>query len=347
MNLRSRVLPAVLALAVVAMPQARVAAQVAPIRGEVATGFGGRPWMSYTTHVEIRPARVQLGGRAIYRAWLVVPQNESARWIPPVSGGAFTWGKPRASRTRGFPTVGPSAMMTLDTVRVEVPLQIFALGEVVVPGVRVWLPYVLPADRESIRPMPTLTVNVTPVLAIADSSADLRPLRGPLAAPWWERVHWGLVGALAAALIALGLLIRWASRRKRIPVPTAIAVPVARLDPAAEALAELAALRRLDLPTHGRFGDHALHLTRIVRRYLESTAQSSCPGDTTPELVDHLRTSRLDHGTVQRLEGLLRGWDRLKFARAESSIEEARRAEAQAESLFRRPSAPAAIGKVA
>jgi len=110
---------------------------------------------------------------------------------------------------------------------------------------------------------------------------------------------------------------------------------------------ELAALRRLDLPARGQFGEHALHLTRILRRFLEATAGAASPGDTTPELVDHLRLAKLDPAELRRLEDWLRLWDRLKFARAGSTLEEARRAESNAEAFIRRPSTPAAIGKVA
>ena len=344
MNRAARMLPAWMVLVTAATGVAgRSDAQLKPI-GTGAVRSGGGPWESYATHAEIVPGQLHLGERARYRAWLVVPRDEAARWIPPQSGGAFTWGRASASRTHGDPI--NNASPTPDTVRVEIPIQIFALGEVTVPGVRVWPPYVLPADRESIRPMPTLRVSVLPILSAADSAADLRPVRGPLAAPWWERVRWSLVVGVALGLVLSILVIRWARRRKPRPAPV-MAAPAARRDPRAEALMELAALRRLDLPARGQFGEHALHLTRILRRFLEATAGAASPGDTTPELVDHLRLAKLDPAELRRLEDWLRLWDRLKFARAGSTLEEARRAESNAEAFIRRPSTPAAIGKVA
>jgi hypothetical protein len=187
---------------------------------------------------------------------------------------------------------------------------------------------------------------VNSVFTPADSAADLRALHGPLAAPWWERVAWGWVIAVALVLALLVALI--ARLRRRRPVVPVVA-PVAtapRRDPGAEALAELAALRRLQLPEHGRFSEHAFHLTRILRRYLELTAGGVRPGDTTTELL-----TRLGGGAVaappaapprpaadlSRLEGLLRLWDRIKFARASSTLDESRRTEGAVEALVRAP----------
>jgi len=60
------------------------------------------------------------------------------------------------------------------------------------------------------------------------------------------------------------------------------------------------------------------------------------PGDTSGELVSRLRQSRLSNEDVNRLEGLLGLWDRVKFARAPLGVEEAVRCEAAVESLVRR-----------
>jgi hypothetical protein len=107
-------------------------------------------------------------------------------------------------------------------------------------------------------------------------------------------------------------------------------------DPVAEALAELAALRRLDLPVKGRFDEHAFRLTRIARRFLEAVAGATRPGDTTPEVVAHLAGTGFPGEDVARVEGLLRAWDRVKFARAPTTAEEARSAESAVETLVRR-----------
>ena len=123
---------------------------------------------------------------------------------------------------------------------------------------------------------------------------------------------------------------------------------VARRDPAAQALAELEALRRLKLPASARFAEHAFQLGRIVRRFLEATAGTPRPGDTTPEFVTHLEAARLSPEDVQRIRDLMRFWDRVKFARAPETPEEAVQAESAVENLVRRlaPKAPAAAAPV-
>src|SRR5204862_2881620 len=97
------------------------------------------------------------------------------------------------------------------------------------------------------------------------------------------------------------------------------------LDPAARALAELEALRALELPQRGEFDAHALRLSLILRRYLEAVSHAPRPGHTTPELVAALSRTPLEPDELRRLGELLRVWDRLKFARAASSIEDSMR----------------------
>ena len=187
-------------------------------------------------------------------------------------------------------------------------------------------------------------VGIQGLIAANDSSAQLRPPRGPLAAPWWERVPWRWVGAtllIVAGVVILAIFLR---RRKPVAAPV-VAAPVRRRDPTAEALAELAALKRLGLPERGRFGEHAYHLGRILRRYFEATLGLTRPGDTTPELITHLQLAGLSAEDIARLTALLRRWDGIKFARLDSTIDEATRCEESVRELVVRRSA--AAGKAA
>ncbi|OGF15312.1 MAG: hypothetical protein A2W00_06940 [Candidatus Eisenbacteria bacterium RBG_16_71_46] len=273
--------------------------------------------------VSATPGHARLGERVEYRGWVVVPVGDRVRWRPPEPGGAFTWGPPEPQRVS---TPGGD-----DTVKVAVPLQVFALGVVSVPGLRFELTQ---NGATTVRRLPMTQVTIVPVIAAGDTAADLRPLRGPLRAPWWERVpwRWVLVGLLLIAAVAA--LVTWLRRRPRA-APAAIPAAAPR-DPASEALQELAALRRLQLPAAGRFATHALHLTRILRRFLERTTRAPRPGDSTPELLLHLEEAALEADDLLRLGGLLRAWDRVKFARAPSTVDEAERAEQAVEALVRR-----------
>jgi hypothetical protein len=284
-------------------------------------------------HAVLAPSAVGLGEVVSYRGSVVVPSGLGVRWLPPDSGGAFTWGERRAGRV-------PASDGGSDSVWVEAPLQAFAIGMIPVPGLRIELREGA-SDRPRYARLPTASLVVAPVVPADDSTADLRGLRGPLGAPWWERVPWLWVIAALIAIAAIVWLVRRLRRRKPAPA-VAPAAPAPRRDPVAEALTELAALRRLALPAQGRYGEHAFHLSRILRRFLEATAHAPRPGDTTPELVQRLRDAWLEPADLERLEGLLVRWDRVKFARATSSPEDCAAAEAAVESWVRRFAAPSA-----
>jgi len=292
----------------------------------------------------ITPPAAGLGEALTYRVTVRGGRPFKVRFLPPDAGGAFTWGRltARGEQQTGGQRVGPGAWIDGPAVA-EVPLQVFALGKVSVPGLVIDID-----DGRGPRRMrvPIATVAMAPTVSATDTSADLRPVRGPLAAPWWERVPWTIViAALIALAIAWFLWWRWRNRRKRPALaPT---MPIARaVDPLATALSELAALRRLNLPAKGEFAEHAFRLTRIVRRFVETATGAARPGDSTPELVERLAASTLAADEVKRLEGLLRYWDRIKFARVPTTPEESSRAEQSVEEFLRhaRPAAASPAG---
>jgi hypothetical protein len=290
----------------------------------------------YAARAGVTPVRVRLAEPVSYRGQVVVPHALRVQWLPPDSGGALTWGPLEATRSAG----AGRAAAAWDTLRVRTTVQAFATGKVTIPG----LAFRSASGGGTVHRLPGVALTIVPTVPASDTAADLRAVRGPLAAPWWERVPWMPVGLALAVLAALVWLVVWLRRRRRRAVPAA--APVVR-PPGEEALAALAALRGLHLPEHERFGEHAWHLTRIVRRYLEATERTPRPGDTTPELVHRLDPARLGPDDVARLAALLATWDRLKFARAASSVEEARGAEDTLEAFIRRRMAADAATKVA
>lgn len=296
------------------------------------------------TTATVDPGVAKLGERVVYRGRIVSHGlARTLRWLPPESHADLTWGKQSArfgegrASTRLSPSQPPPARPP-DTLFVEVPLQVFRTGDVTIPGLR----FQSQEPPHRIHRLPTVRLVVAPVLSPADSNADLRPLRGPVAAPWWERVPWIWIAAALVVLAAVILAIRWLRGRKRAPVP----VETPALDPAAEALAQLAALRGLSLPAQGRFAEHAFHLSGILRRFLEATVHTPRPGDTTGELIAHLESTPIDREDLMRLGGLLRVWDRVKFARAPFTADEADRAERAVETIIRR-SSPKPVQRVA
>ncbi len=296
--------------------------------------------------VILRPSVARLGERVGYRAEVIGWAYTRVRWLAPDSGAALTWGEPRTGYNRGRPRerrrFGSEARtpkidgVTPDTTWIELPLQVFEIGIVPIPGVR--FEYRDINDPVSQRGQaPSTRLVVLPVLTPADSQATLRPVHGPLAAPWWERVPWRVLLAALALLAVVTALTVWLRRRRRTAVaPATEPAP----NPVAAALAALAALRALHLAEQGRFAEHAFRLGQILRRYLEATVRTTRPGDTTPELVRHLQDAGLEADALRRLAGLLRAWDRVKFARETLTVEEALRSETAVEAFLRR--APAA-----
>jgi hypothetical protein len=293
------------------------------------------------TSVWLAPRLARIGEPVRYRGRVIVPRPIQVRWVPPASDSVLEWSAPTARRRLGF--VGNQAQSDYrakDTVEVEVELRAFATGMVGVPGLvfRVGDP----AGRWRESRLPGVRLAVVPVMSPQDTSASLRPLRGPLGAPWWERVPWRIVGLAALALALVVLAVRLLTRR-RAPV-AAPARPRPPKDPAQAALEGLEALRGRRLPEAGRFAEHAFHLTGILRRFLEATQGAPLPGDTTPELTARLGTTRLAPAEREQVAELLAAWDRVKFARAASSPAEARRAEDAVEALARRRLAGAGGG---
>jgi len=274
-------------------------------------------------HAEVRPtARPKLGESLEYHGWISVAAWEAVRWTAPDRDGDLVWGPVRTGRARRAASAGGAE---IDSVWVEAPLQIFRLGRVSLPG----LAFRLEGGGTGVREgtLPVVLVDVQATVDPKDTSATLRPARGPLAPPWWETVPWTFV-VLGLLLIGAAIvLIRRLRRRKPQPVPAAAPAVARRRDPGAEALAELAALKRLGLPEQGRFSDHAFQLGRILRRYLEATVQVPRPGDTTPELIRHLQSANFAADDLRRLTEILRRWDGIKFARLDSDVDEAHHCE--------------------
>jgi hypothetical protein len=222
----------------------------------------------------------------------------------------------------------PHRQQVADTSLIEVSLQVFQLGNVTIPGIKVMDDARAPGV---VHELPVVRVTVVPVIPATDTTADLRPVRGPIAAPWWEVVPWGW----AIAIAGLAGLVTWllTRRRKR---PAAVAVPLPRMDPAEAALKRLQELKSRALPEAGEFGQHALELTAILRRFLEATTTRLRPGFTTAELSRRLEDESVPSEDAKLLMNLMRSWDRVKFAQAPFTIDEARRSEAAVEAFIQR-----------
>ena len=292
---------------------------------------------SIPMRARISPSPARVGQALRYLASVRAERWRKVRFEPPQSGGAFTWSDVHAGR-KG-PNLLRQSTYADDSVWIEARLQVFETGPVSVPGpiVRLDPGPNMPGPGSS--RLPTVHIVVLPTVTAADSTQPLRGMHGPLGAPWWERLPLGRIVGGALLLMGVVWLVRRMRRRKRRPLPRvqpAAPRPRPRLDPSAEAIRALAALRARALPASGLFGEHALELTAILRRFLEATITTPRPGDTSGELLERMRASRTPEDDLQRLEGLLGLWDRVKFARAPLTEAEAVRCEEAVEGYVRR-----------
>jgi hypothetical protein len=307
--------------------------------------YGLRRYGNYGPEVALRvhisPAPARLGQALRYRAYTIAGPNQKLRFETPKSEGAFSWSNVRAGRSkqstwdqwRYGKTYG-------DSVWFEARLQVFETGVISVPGPGVRIDPGPASGKPTLTRLPTVQLLVLATVTAADSNQSLRGLHGPLGAPWWERLPLAWIAGGLAGLAVAALVVSRLRRRKRRPLPrpsAPTAVPGRpRLDPVAEALRAMAALRAAGLPAQQRFGEHALELTAILRRFLEATVTTPRPGDTSGELLERLRASRMPNDDLERLEGLLGLWDRVKFARWPLTEAEARRCEEAVEAYVRR-----------
>jgi hypothetical protein len=275
----------------------------------------------------IEPATVRIGERARYRGLVIFPSGRATQlqWARPDTSEWLEWGplRPRLARGHG-----------IDTLIVEARVQAFHPGTMQIPGLRF-----IDRNRGTEGRLPTARLNVASVLGAADTNASLRPVRGPLSAPWWERIPWlwVVLGLLVLAAI-IALIVRLSRRRK--PVARPVTAPIAR-DPALEALARLQALRARRLPEAGQFAEHAFELTRILKWFLEVSTRTPQPGDTTTELSARFEHMPMDGGERRMLIEQLQGWDRVKFAREPWTVAEAQGSETRVEAFIRRRARPA------
>lgn len=277
----------------------------------------------------ITPGTAKVGQRLRYEGVVRAPAGTRVRYERPVGDAGATWSGIRVGRVPGRGGEPDSVWFIAD-------LQLFDLGRVSVPGVGVRMSPAPDGAAEGRVRLPVVVVQVVTSLTPADSNADLRALHGPIGAPWWERVPWTWILAAIVFVAAVFALVRRLRRRRASPVVApAVAPGRTRVDPAAEALRALAVLRARELPAQERFADHALELTAILRRFLEATVMTPRPGDTSAELIERLRVSNVAAEDLERLEGLLALWDRVKFARAPFTLAGAQRAEEAVEAHVR------------
>jgi hypothetical protein len=142
---------------------------------------------------------------------------------------------------------------------------------------------------------------------------DLKPQAALRVSPW----PW-IVAGLAVLLLTAALVAWWRRRRKQAPVGR-----LERVRPAHEVALE--ALRRLEsrrLPVDGKFEQHHVQLSEILRRYLEDAFGVAALEETTEEIRFDLDRHGFDRTTVKQVGALCSESDLVKFAKHAPTVEE-------------------------
>lgn len=235
----------------------------------------------------------------------------------------------------------------LVTVRQSVRLAAFVPGETRVPGPV--LEYVAPDGTKAILRPPALALTVSSRLPDGQDPAQLapkpaKPVRIPPRSPWF----WA---SIAAAVAAVAALVAWLVRRRRRKAEGAEAPAPPPLPPDVELERALAALGERVASLDGDPRPFFTDLTHAAKRFLERHLGEPVLEWTTFETVRRLRELGAEPPREAALPELLAGADRVKFARAGATREEADRALASARHLLSwgrvRMAAQAAAAKAA
>ena len=189
------------------------------------------------------------------------------------------------------------------------------MGDVVLPP---WTVEVRADSLQALASTDSIRLFVTSVLDDSLAQAGLRDLKPQAAlrvSPW----PWILAG-LAVVGLAAAFFWWWRRRRRRRAAPV---VPLERLRPAHEVALE--ALRRLEsrrLPVDGKFEEHHVRLSEILRRYLEDGFGVAALEETTEEILFDLDRHGFDRATVKQVGALCAESDLVKFAKHGPTVEE-------------------------
>jgi len=162
---------------------------------------------------------------------------------------------------------------------------------------------------------PPVSVRVESLLDRPGAEDELRDIKPPVSVPRPRAGYYIATGAVG--VLALGGLALWIVRRRR----GRVAEPP--LPPWQTAYAQLAHLRDMDLPAKGEIDRYYVHLSDIVRHYIENRFGLHAPDMTTEEFLAVVAGGA---GLPQRHESLLTTFlshcDMVKFAKYGPTEEE-------------------------
>lgn len=138
----------------------------------------------------------------------------------------------------------------------------------------------------------------------------------------WQERHfpWRVLFAALGAMLLLTATL-WVKRWWEQSTPSSsLSAPLSPREKAMEALQELHAKQ---LPQEGEFDQYYVHLTSILRHYIEEQWQVRAPEQTTQEFLRELSISQpFSQPTQRTLAAFLHCADMVKFARQRPTLDE-------------------------
>ncbi len=160
--------------------------------------------------------------------------------------------------------------------------------------------------EETAAPAVPLPATESPPPDIAASMTDIHDIQPPVSvgidAFWLVPV---LLGLAAVTILAAGWWF-WKKHKKARAIETSVPEPPPEMK-AMQALGEIADVRRLDGKTF------YFRLSAILRQYVSGRFAVGAPEMTTEEFIPCIDRLNMDKGLAQRLKGLCRAMDPVKF----------------------------------
>ncbi|HYO54344.1 hypothetical protein [Archangium sp.] len=261
----------------------------------------------------VQPERVLVGEPFVYELVITHPANQRYELELPPDLGDFEL----LSQARTPPRAGQEPAVTTFRLR----LSAFNLGMLTLPEVP-FLVSTPEGPKRFVAPGRTLEVGSTLPEDAQSEGADLKDIQPPteVAIRSWTLL-WGLLGLLAAALLAV---VAWRLFQKYRNRPTREVEPLLPLD--VRIRQSLKALESEGLPAQGKTKDFYFRLSEIVRGYLGERYGFDALECTSSELMIKLRRMKPLGLPEDGLMRFVSESDLVKYARAESSPESCREA---------------------
>jgi len=197
----------------------------------------------------------------------------------------------------------------------------FDIGEFEIPPLSIF--YTLPGDtiRQELK---TQAIKIVVESLKPSEEGDIRDIKDPLELPRdWGPIIWAAAISLGVLAAGFGVFYYLRRRARRVLAPEKVEPPRPPHEVAYEALEQL---RQSDLLARGEIKLFYIHISEIIRRYVEGRYGIDAMEMTTTELLERLRQDTMPEEHVLLVQEFLEACDLVKFAKYIPTEEENERA---------------------